>query len=462
MKSALFLSLVAVVAVGCGSASPAPVNHQSTSPTDGTPDEHVEAPPSADAIESHTEASSGTAEQPPGHSPQVVTPQLPTLVDLQDDELRAAGLHVLRFPHWEIVTDLTIEEAEDLATFATDLWSALQATFGGTPQRNATIRAVVVRQPDAIETTSLAGPAGWARSHGRIDGATFWMRAGNDPTYRRHLFAHEAVHVWTTQLTPTDPPASVARLEGIAEWFATHCRSDDRVRFRCLPKRPSDYPGFGRIELLERRDEWPAFETVERFRPQDFREGADAYALVWARELLADRAAVLHPADGDWPLVAAVSQRRWAAVWNWYGEAVGYGVDPAVAAPSFKLLQGAVTARGGWQAAGPLPYEHRVRIRCRGRVSLKPLDAAGRAWSTGPRGIRIDYAGGVPLGCVLAAWCDEKGTWSEPIVVGEQATLAVPADSELFLRVNDDWAAIADNSGVFEVEITEESAAEDQ
>lgn len=392
-------------------------------------------------------------------------PPLPGLDPVPRNRLAEAGIARYAAAGCEIVTDLPAAEAGELLAHAVDVRSALQDRFGPLTTASgdaAAIRGYVMRSVDAFREAALLPEELPAEFHGRLRGREFWMTAGEPGYYRRHLFAHEACHVWQLLADPTVPSWSVAALEGEAERFATHRVTDGETQFGILPQRPSEVPRFGRIERLQaiatdslvKGGNWPTVTAVRSISPSEFAGTLDVYALVWGM-------AQCVPPE-QWGSLDGESLAAAELLWSLYRDAVDYGVEPArlltpsvIEKPDDETADTYVTlaADRGWHAVA---VQGDVRLSPSGRCRLLDADRSVTVETT-PEGVRYDYAGGFPLGVVVARLVDPSMRPGRPFAVSVGKTVTVPPGSLLLLRVNSHWPSLRGNVGQFDVRLSDAS-----
>lgn len=104
--------------------------------------------------------------------------------------------------------------------------------------------------------------------------------------------------------------------------------------------------------------------------------------------------------------------------------------------PRHKKLRMRVMAKHGYQATAlSLSAGEEYRYHCKGKWSIgsdrNPTDAGGS-----------ERGGGRLVGAI-----QNESELSEPFVLGSDGVFASPTDGHLFVRCEDDWAGLADNSG---------------
>jgi hypothetical protein len=312
--------------------------------------------------------------------------------------------------------------------------------------------------------------------HGRHRGQEFWMDDQPFGYYRRHLMIHEGTHCFMTALP--DARAPVWYMEGMAEFFGTHKLADDgTARFGVMPDDREAFAGQGRITSLA--DEIAAGRALSLFevthtRPNDFLK-TSAYAWAWALCTFLDT----HPhyRDRFRQLRAHRHDGRFGAVltelftpdlpelqteWRLFTTNLQYGYQIEPAAIVFRqgeALNGTeprtaeVLANRGWQSSGVSVEQGRFyRLEAAGRFTLADEP---RPWISEPQGITFRYFHGMPLGVLLATIHDPAvpDSMLQVLPVGREKTFQAPRTGTLYLRVNDDWSQLTDNTGSITVQV---------
>lgn len=319
--------------------------------------------------------------------------------------------------------------------------------------------------------------------HGRHRGCRFWMNEQAYDYYRRHLLIHEATHCYMMILPEVRRPP-LFYLEGMAEFFGTHAiDSAGQIHFGVMPADPEAVVGFGRIEMIQRavaEGHALSFDDAVRLDGRDFaRSKSDPYAWSWAlcqflethpryRERFRDLASISNGMEfrrrfnetfiPDRPLL----ERDWEL----FASGLEYGYDTQRAAVDYRQgeplppggsVSVTVDAARGWQCTGvAVEAGQTYQLIAEGTVTLA---GEPRPWISEPQGISIRYAGGRPIGRVLAGLDsagpadDGAGRLTEVIDVGRGTSFMPAASGTLYLRVNDAWGSLADNAGGYRVSI---------
>lgn len=380
--------------------------------------------------------------------------------------LREARLNLFETKTVRLVTDLPESDIHELLQTADQVWPALGKAFGdlpdGVPVDAVPLTAFVVRDEDSFVKAGLFGSLP-TEIHGKHEGWQFWMRWPSSSYYQRHLFAHEAAHCYSLITKPNLPGGW---MEAIAEWFATYSDDGGKLTFGVIPETSDSVPGWGRIQLLQQDlKDGQRYSAVDvaKMSGDRFQGVPTAYAWGWAfatllqsvqpetfRELIHQTAAGTCQTKD---IVAAATQLDRSGLWDWWLEAIEYGVDPSLAAPRASSNANAIAAKAGWQGVGQLlqPGE-RLKISADGLVVL---NKDGREWKSTADGIRADYFRGQPIGMLLGRTLN-RGRWSSIAAIGQDGHFGTADGGELFLRVNDAWNDLENNAGEFTLRIAAE------
>lgn len=293
--------------------------------------------------------------------------------------------------------------------------------------------------------------------------------------YRAHLMLHEGTHCFTTAVD-RDLTRSVWFFEGIAEYFATHRVPREGPPVFCVwPDQRTSFPLLGRIKLLEEhrtRAETLSMLQVARQSPDGY-DRPDAYAWAWAlvyflaecpenRDSFRQIVQGVVRGESHATLDQLLSDERRQRLWRWYVADLCHGYDLGRSLPSVKNLElrqelgqdVSVVADRGWQSTGVLLQAGQAyRISARGQVELA---SQPRPWISEPTGVSIRYHAGLPLGRLIGRfWPIDSGSKSEleTISIGEEQIYIPTEDGMLFLRVNDFWSELSDNSGEYTVTV---------
>lgn len=402
------------------------------------------------------------------------------------DAARLAELDIREYRSARLIlyTDIEAETAQTLPPVIDRAFDAWEEYFGSLPPaRDGSefqLTGYLMRDQNRFRAAGLLPVTLPAFAHGKHDTQQFWMNDSEYDYYRRHLIIHEATHCFMQSMGGTTIDVPVWYLEGMAELFATHARHEDgNVAFRVMPQRKEDFVGFGRIPMIRRAladGRLLAIDDIGRLQPADFSQNNESYAWSWALCVFTDT----HPRYG--PVFRSLGReyvgegfdaanRRlfgpmsadFAAEWKLFARHLCYGFDIEQAAIEFvpgtenpagdAIAPKIIPADRGWQSTGvALPANQTYAITAEGRTALAQTP---RPWESEPQGISIRYSEGRPIGRLLGLVISEpesrtgRRRLSDVIDIGRKATVTIPFDGTLYLRVNDFWNELDDNTGAF-------------
>lgn len=404
-----------------------------------------------------------------------------------DTALAKRGIHRYESKRLVLYTDLDPKIARTLPPILDQAYAAWVAYFGKLPpNRERTpfqVTGYLIVDKARFNAAGLV-PANLPKFvNGRHRGYRFWMYEPPWEYYRRHLMIHEATHCF--MYAARDRAFPTWYMEGMAEYFGVHRRDKaGNCQFGVMPNAYQDFVGLGRIEYVQidaRKGRPLSIEdVVQRLVPRTFVDNR-AYAWSWAlcrfldshpryqkkfRELgrvhnsRAFKREFARWIDGESPHVLAE--------WNLFANGFCYGYDAKSAAidikPGEKLAAGAaprttsLKTNRGWQSSGVrVDTGHTVEITATGQFELAQRP---KPWVCEPQGVSITYFQGRPLGEVAAVIVPDSRK-SLPITVntlrsvpvGRRAVLVAPIKGTIYLRVNDSFAKLADNTGRLNVSL---------
>lgn len=396
-------------------------------------------------------------------------------IDLQ--KAQAAGIERYTSRRLILFTDIEPDKARKLVTLIDQVYVTWEQQLGALPaardKKQFQVTGYVMRDEAKFEHAGLVRP-NLKILHGQHAGYEFWMKDSDYDYYREHLLLHEASHCVMQCLDDGLKP--VWYLEGMAEFFGAHEATPTGLRFGILPASRQASPGFGRIELI--REECVAGRALSaaeiiKLGPVEFSESRTTpYAWSWAFCTFLAR----HPRfSADFRTLCQVwetepFQKAFEAFWNtheqlisseWeiYRDSLCYGWDLERGASVLEVPKGKlqIDAARGWQNTGlQVTSGQKLTITATGRVVLA---RAIKPWESEPQGISIRYSEGRAIGRLLGAVRREEpapeGTtrhW-EFFDIGPSATIEPVSAGTLYLRVNDRWNELGDNSGQYEVQV---------
>ena len=452
---------------------------------------------------------------PQGDAPHL-TPAQPTFrppdTRPRHDDVRLAsvGIRAYESRHLKLYTDIEPEIARTLPPLIDAAYPEWTAYFGPLPpdRQGAPFQMTgyLMRDQALFREAGLLPEDLRSFSHGRHRGAEFWMNDQEHEYYRRHLVIHEATHCFMTILQ--DPPNWPAPwyMEGMAEHFGTHRvvgpsndaastgpvlvagSAEDGIEFRLMPDQPENFAGHGRITLIQnatREGRAKTLDQVLSLRGNDYLNN-ESYAWSWALCLWLDR----HPRYQERfrELGQHLSRRALARAFaRLFGEDLpnlrmewmvfihslqyGYQFEQAamVLADGRPLYEGAertarVMADRGWQSSG---------VHVQGGTAYELL-ASGRftladdpkPWISEAQGISFRYFRGRPLGQLLGAVHEEGDTTGRSLLevfsLGRHHRFVPASSGTLYLRLNDSWSELSENTGHIDLQVRAVPSASDK
>ncbi|MEZ5940353.1 MAG: hypothetical protein R3C18_03105 [Planctomycetaceae bacterium] len=324
--------------------------------------------------------------------------------------------------------------------------------------------------------------------HGRHRGLQFWMFNLEFDYYQRHLVLHEATHCFMTTMPGPLPPHWY--MEGMAEFFATHRRVDAETwQFGICPPSREEFRGFGGVDLIRQEVEANRFLSVADVMQLGEKEFAQSktipYAWSWwlcqflsrhPRYAEKFRSLGQHLSSGDFtPTLEATFENDGGTMeleWALATQSLAYGFDVEQFAFEFEsgqlLVAGTertmdVSSSASWQSTGiRVEANQAISLTCVGRVALAKVP---KPWESEGAGITIRYHEGKPIGRLLGIVLPDQlpadthaGSIPEffKIDIGNGTSVTSPTNGTLYLRVNDFWNELADNTGSFRVTVKAE------
>jgi hypothetical protein len=392
---------------------------------------------------------------------------------------RAQGIARFQSRRLILYTDIPREQAESLPALMDRAYDAWVAYCGELPpDRERTdfqMTGYLMADQERFRAAGLLPDNLPDFEHGRHRGQEFWMNDQGSDYYRAHLLLHEGTHCFTTAVD-RDLTRSVWFFEGIAEYFATHRAPRDAApAFGVWPDQRTAFPLLGRIKLLEEhrsRSDTLSMVEVARQSPDGY-DQPDAYAWAWAlvhflaecadtRESFRQIVQGVVRGESHAPLEQLLSDDRLQRLWRWYVADLCHGYDLTRALPSAKDFEVreefgqkiSIAANRGWQTTGVrLQAGQSYQISAKGRVELA---SQPRPWISEPAGVSIRYHAGLPLGRLIGRYWPSAPSSNrdlETISIGEEEVYIPSEEGVLFLRVNDFWNELTDNTGEYSVTV---------
>lgn len=299
-------------------------------------------------------------------------------------------------------------------------------------------------------------------------GRSVWIICQPGDYYTRHLLLHEGVHAIYAQLFGATGPGWYQ--EGMAELLSTHRWNTGAIELPIVPESRQSSGHWGRFKVL---DQWrqsgkaPSMDAMMNYR-HSATDSPAPYAWAWSlaslsggypefrRALVDMRHDVGLPAsDFGSRFRSALGTEPWPLRWRILVDEFDYGYDlqrnalraAQTAGPRDAFV---VAADAGWQDTGlTVTSGQTVSITATGRYQI---GSEPKPWVCEPQGVTIRYHRGRPLGMLLATVAGEgiHGGVVRPLriqPVGTGAAFTAAESGRLLLRIGDDPAQLADNSG---------------
>jgi hypothetical protein len=404
------------------------------------------------------------------------------------DDRQLAKLGILKYEskRLKLYTDIAPARAKPLPGLIDQAFDALAGYFGELPpdreRAEFQMTGYLMANPQQFRLAGLLPGNLPFFYHGRHRGAEFWMNDQKDDYYCRHLMIHEATHCFMTIVPTVNAP--VWYLEGMAELFGTHVIDEQgKVTFRVMPHNKADFRGLGRITLLRTEvatERALSISEVTNLRPERYLKN-EAYAWSWALCKFFDshprydkRFRELGNALHGTPLTPAFREAYskdlagLMSEWSLFAHNLQDGYDNEHAAITFRpgtplsvsepRTNIEIKAARGWQSSGVRVQKgHAYEISAAGQFTLadKP-----KPWVSDAGGVSIRYFNGRPLGMLLATvradvMPDGSGAKSmlDVQTVGRESRFTAPVNGTLYLRLNDSWSELADNTASVRVTV---------
>lgn len=403
---------------------------------------------------------------------------------LDDAKLKAGGLRKLSGTHLTLVTDVPDKEIDEFPAIFDQAVPQWAAYFGVDVAKTKNWHLVGYLLKDKEQSAKFAEagciPAGLPPFlNGYQQGAEFWFY--DQPSYyRRHLMLHEGTHAFMQHFLGGSGPPWFS--EGLAELLGTHSWKDEKLQLNIMPAHRDEVPFWGRVkivqlELAANRGMMPI--DIMKYGPHAHLKN-EPYGWSWAAAYFFDR----HPltAKSFRELQKNVSNRSidfsrefyndlltdWPAIqqdWQLFVSELDYGYDVVRAATVHSPLGEQLPAAGkkikiaadrGWQSTGiAVEAGKTYRISASGRFQIAKQP---QPWVCEPNGVTLRFYQGQPLGVLLASVSDPADSGAPALllrwqVVGLGTELTPEKAGTLYLRMNENPAGLADNSGHADVEI---------
>ncbi len=480
LSEAGFLIAAVIITIGgCGDAAKPPPQKMPSESAPSTSEATVSAP-------------MPNVVSPPEDQVAALSPTEPAMVFRPEDErpkFDDAALAVLGIQRYEskrlrLYTDLPLDAARPLPPLIDAAYDALIAYFGALPPARSggefQVTGYLMRDEQRFHEAGMIPESLPAIEHGRHRRNEFWMREQPFDYYRRHLLIHEMTHCFMLLLPENRPP--VWYVEGMAELFGTHrTAADGTLQFNVMPTSPEEFAGFGRISIIRDLIENGRSRTIPEvlgYKAEEFLT-PEPYAWSWGLCAFLDhhpryraRFRELAQHQSPRPFAAAMEAllteggQDLDTEWTLFIHNLKYGYDiPAAAisfAPGTKLLSdksvtAEIAAHRGWQSTRvQVEAQQRYEITASGQFTLAQQP---KPWVSTADGISFRYVNGIPAGRLLACVREEARSDNNPesmlgvVSVGSRGVFLAPETGTLYLRLNDSWSELADNTGTVTVSV---------
>jgi hypothetical protein len=405
------------------------------------------------------------------------------LPQLNEAKIAARGIRRLAGQHLILYTDLPaaadVDELPRVFDAAVPLWCSY---FAIEPSQlaNWKIIASVMKDKERFAAAGLLPERLPDFQFGFNVGSQIWVYEQPSAYYRRHLLLHEGTHaVMLHWLDGAGPPWY---MEGMAELLGTHRWEGGKLTLGIMPARKEDVPYWGRIKII--KDEVAAGQVLSLIDIMRYDAHAhlqvEAYAWCWAAAAFFDQHPLTQSAfrklktetrDRTLEFSKRFYDRvkdHWPAIvedWQIFVFDCDYGYDIPRAVvqhkPAAELPPGGASIKlatdRGWQSTGiRLEAGKQYKISAAGQYLLK---TSPKPWPCDASGVTIHYAGGRPLGMLMAALADLDGEppaitpLVTPQPIGLASEIEPTTTGTLYLKINEPAGGLADNSGTLHVTI---------
>lgn len=410
------------------------------------------------------------------------TDRAPQFRPVDEAKVQMAGIRKLESRRLVLYTDLPaapdVDDFPQVFDQAFNLWCKY---FGIDPTQHADwrMRASLMDDPQKFIAAGLIPPDLPNFLNGFTRGHECWLNNQTSPYYRRHLLLHEGVHGIMFSLLGDHAPPWYA--EGMAELLGTHHWQDEKLELPYFPKKASDVPKLGRIEIVQKDFEQRHAKHFADVMAYDNKAHlkVEPYGWSWAacafldghpryRERFKQLLSLLNSNDDFNAKLRQIygdDFDRLEEEWEVFACDLDYGYDFERTAIDFspgeplvaKSAHVVVQADRGWQNSGlKLEAGKTYRLSASGRYQVADDP---KPWISEPSGVSVRYIHGRPLGILLATVRPghPSGTISpliKPIVVGPGTTISPAESGTLYLRINDSAGELADNAGRADVVVS--------
>lgn len=407
-----------------------------------------------------------------------------------DRRLAQMGIHRYESKHLVLYTDIDPERARPLPKLMDEAYAAWVDYFGPLPpdreEKDFQMIGYIMADRNLFRDSGLMTDDIRISLEGVYKDQVFWMNDQPIDYYRRHLMIHEGTHCFMTAL-PNPTNQFIWYMEGMAELFRAHqTDKEGKTRFQLFPQDRETFGGLGWIRLVNEDIQKNGLRLpggVTGMVVNDF-QNYTSYSWSWALCAFLDG----HPRYRErfrriGSLVTSRSdatlelEKVFKADWSELSEewlvfagnlCYGYEIERTVLdlRPGQRLTQAEqgppleIAPDRGWQSSGVVVEQGKsYLITATGRCVLA---ATSKPWESEPQGISFRYHAGLPMGMLVGAIRRDSllekppyTTMLEVLPIGREYRLNPHHTGTLYLRVNDFWNELADNSGAYQVTVKE-------
>ncbi len=402
--------------------------------------------------------------------------------EVDEQQLTALGIRVLRGRHLTLYTDLRTDREVDELPEIFDLAVPQLCRYfeiEPTAAKNFRVHCSLIQDKARFSRAGLFPDDLPPFPHGFNRGTTAWVYEQPSAYYRRHLVIHEGTHAFMETLLGSAGPPWYR--EGMAELLATHRWQGGQLTLKYFPQHKQETPEWGRIKIIKDQIEVNRGMSLVDIMRYDTRAHLrnEAYAWSWAATVFFDTLPETQQAFRKLP--KTVNQppqqfnrdfydqlrKQWSHLqeqWQIFVLEIAYGYDltkNAITRGPVQDLAGETTAKvlaaRGWQSSAiRVQAGRQYKISATGKFQI---GADEQPWISEAGGITLEYYQGKPIGTLLAAVSNESKPLvgvtplNKPVAIGFEAMLIPAATGTLFLRINDSPARLSDNQGSLSVKI---------
>ncbi len=398
------------------------------------------------------------------------------------------GLSQLESKYLQLTTDLPLnDEITSLPKIFDQAVQQWSARFAVDPIRVQGAKAIACLMKDRsrfVELDLMPPETGNFRHGYQLDDRLFLMEQPS-VYYRRHLLLHEGTHWFMWKFLSGNGPPWFS--EGICEQLGTHDWDGLRLTMGIIPFHHDRFPYWGRLKLIHdslNQNAAPTLNAILGYGDTAHRTD-EPYAWSWAAMLFFSnhpkyqhllRRISQPPLDYSNQITIALKREladTWPTVdaeWRVFVSELDFGFSPEhsfvdiASIPSHALRSKelrTIRCDRGWQSMGLfIDKGQRIRVAAQGTYTIRTKQDSYEksSWKCEPQGVTLEYHQGQPLGRLLAtivpitkAAIDKPVRQCTPYPIGRKTTWDAPESGILLLKINENSAGLADNTGELKV-----------